>query len=129
MEEARSRARRRNARNCYTAVSDLLTRVVVGRFTGRLVARARLSRFRLQLPAGRIVHRDGIRKRNYVSRKYSLIIPLSAPENDIAFSLCLSLYINFREIIYLPREEIRAALCFSLLPSRMCVRVCEGGKG
>lgn len=26
-------------------------------------------------PTGQIVHRDGIRKRNYVSRKYSLIIP------------------------------------------------------
>lgn len=32
-----------------------------------------------QLPMGQIVHRDGIRKRNYVSRKYSLIIPRRSP--------------------------------------------------
>lgn len=44
-----------------------------GHGSSRLVAR--LSRFRPALPTGQIIHRDGIRKRNYVSRKYSLIIP------------------------------------------------------
>lgn len=49
--------------------------------SSRLVAR--LSRFRPASPWEQIVHRDGIRRRNYVSRKYSLIIPRpSALENE-----------------------------------------------
>jgi len=49
--------------------------------SSRLVAR--LSRFRLTPCRAEIVHRDGIRRENYVSRKYSLIIPPpSALENE-----------------------------------------------